>query len=206
MRIKNIPKYKYLYATTDIFVLIFSYLLSVYLVDIPTRINIGKHDFGTFINFSRIISISILFLYIFHANQLYTRTIIVTRKNQVIRILKSVIIGLCFLLLFTFIFYLILHIKFFLITSTILILSSFVFLSSTLLYLFRIEILGKLYHKLKHRYFQKKVIIVGGGPTGKYLASKFAANNTLGLEMIGFIDDDLDNSTEIFDGIRVIGR
>ena len=200
MRIKSIPKYKYLYATTDFLILLFSYFISMYLVNIYSHMGVSGKNISTMLNFIGFIGVSSTFIYIFQVNQLYTNAIIITRRHQLIRIFKSIIVGLCYLILLTLIVYLSLKINFLLLTT------SFLMFSSILLYVFRIEILGKIYPKLRHTYFQKKVIIIGSGSTGKFIASKLMFNYSLGLDMVGFIDDNFTDGTEIYNGVKIIGQ
>jgi exopolysaccharide biosynthesis polyprenyl glycosylphosphotransferase len=204
MRIINIPKYKYLYTTTDFLILLFSYLLSIYFADFHNQISYYKFNLVIFL--LRFVLLSLLSIYIFNLNELYTHTIIISQKKQLIRIIKSSITIICCAIFFTIFISILLNINIFLMVSSLFIVTFFILSSVFFISLFRIKVLGKVYIKLKHKYFPKRVIIVGGGKTGRFLASRFMSNNSLGLNIIGFVEDDVLEGTEIYNGLKVIGK
>ncbi|NNL21332.1 MAG: sugar transferase, partial [Ignavibacteriaceae bacterium] len=74
------------------------------------------------------------------------------------------------------------------------------------LYVVRIEILRLLYIAFSNTSFRRNVIIVGDGKAGKMLATKLMYENPIGLNIIGFVDDDKAINEEIVIGKKVVGN
>jgi exopolysaccharide biosynthesis polyprenyl glycosylphosphotransferase len=69
-----------------------------------------------------------------------------------------------------------------------------------------VELLRYLYIKLKNNQFRRNVLIVGDGHSGKLLATKLLFENPIGIEILGFVDDDLEVGEEVVSGKKVLGR
>jgi exopolysaccharide biosynthesis polyprenyl glycosylphosphotransferase len=74
------------------------------------------------------------------------------------------------------------------------------------LYLFRVEILRYILIRFSGTSFKRNVIIVGDGRAGKMLATKLMYENPIGLNILGFVDDDKQLNEEVVIGKKVIGN
>ena len=74
------------------------------------------------------------------------------------------------------------------------------------LYLFRVEILRYILIRFSGTSFKRNVIIVGDGKAGKMLATKLMYENPIGLNILGFVDDDKKLNEEVVIGKKVIGN
>ncbi|GAB6282673.1 MAG: hypothetical protein STSR0008_14190 [Ignavibacterium sp.] len=52
---------------------------------------------------------------------------------------------------------------------------------------------------------KRKAIIIGAGESGKILATKLRIEDEYGIELIGFLDDNIPSNMEIIYGLKVIG-
>jgi exopolysaccharide biosynthesis polyprenyl glycosylphosphotransferase len=82
----------------------------------------------------------------------------------------------------------------------------FALLAIPILYVLRIEILRLLYIRFSSTSFRRNVIIVGDGKGGKLLATKLMYENPIGLNILGFVDDDKNINDEVVIGKKVIGN
>jgi len=74
------------------------------------------------------------------------------------------------------------------------------------LYLFRAEILRYILIRFSGTSFKRNVIIVGDGKAGKMLATKLMYENPIGLNILGFVDNDKKLNEEVVIGKKVIGN
>jgi exopolysaccharide biosynthesis polyprenyl glycosylphosphotransferase len=71
---------------------------------------------------------------------------------------------------------------------------------------FNRKVMGKIRRALHARGVgRKRILIYGAGVTGIRLARYVAANPGVGLEVVGFIDDDRGKANLVLDGVRVLG-
>ena len=66
----------------------------------------------------------------------------------------------------------------------------FSFICNTCSLYFRVEILRYILIRFSSTGFKRNVIIVGDGKAGKMLATKLMYENPIGLNILGFVDDD----------------
>jgi exopolysaccharide biosynthesis polyprenyl glycosylphosphotransferase len=200
MRTKVTQKYKYIYATTDFMIFMVSFLFSFYLVSFIDHSNFHNYGFGYYYNIIGLISLSFLFLYIFQVNHLYKSTIIINRKLQISRIFISIKTGIVLLILLSI--FALMYFE----TDYLYVSGAFIISSSTLIFLIRVEFLRKIYNRLINKYYAKKIIVVGCGSAGKKFASQLVSKNEVGLNIVGFICNDCESGTEIYDGLKIIGH
>jgi exopolysaccharide biosynthesis polyprenyl glycosylphosphotransferase len=81
----------------------------------------------------------------------------------------------------------------------------FILLAIPSLYIVRIELLRFLFIGFSNTSFRRNVIIVGDGKAGKMLATKLMYENPIGLNILGFVDDDKRINEEVVIGKKVIG-
>jgi undecaprenyl-phosphate galactose phosphotransferase len=148
-----------------------------------------------------ILSLIIPFIYIFNfqSNNLYKLNIFLTRADQLVNIIKSFLFGTIVLVIFLFLlnFPNNLNSRYFLFIYTItsLILVSFI----------RLFVVKPLYEKLKDtKAINSNVIIIGAGKSAKMLATKLIVENQVGINILGFADDNILPGTEIIKGLKVV--
>ena len=195
------PSYKYFYAIADFLTLTVSFIISqeVYLVYFSNQrtflYNLKVDDFLL------LIIANIMFIFIFHYFNLYKLGVFLTRVNQTVTIMKSLIYGIFVIVVISF------FMKFNILTDSRLTLLIFFIISLSLFIILRVFILFRLYNKiLSKTIFKRKILIVGAGKSGQLFAQKIAFENFFGNEIIGFIDDTKEIDTIIFNGIKVLGR
>lgn len=196
---RKTPKYKYLFAVTDVTVIFISFILSLFYL----RQN-KSLTFVEFIDASGLLLliffvISLVFIFVFQFNHLYRINIILTRAAHLASIVKALYYGALNIVLVSF-----------LILSSDLVDSKyllfvFVLFALPLLYVVRAEIMRAIYITLKSNQFKRNVVIVGNGKSGKLLATKLIYENPIGLDIIGFIDDKNIITQEKLNGILVLG-
>jgi FlaA1/EpsC-like NDP-sugar epimerase len=197
---KKIAKYKYIFGVSDVFVIFISFFCSVYVLrEDPS---LGVIDF--FIQSQQILFLflllSISFIFVFQFNGLYRVNIILNRASHLITIIKALYYGALNIVLISFL------IKSTDIIDSRLIIFTFILFALPSLYFIRIELLRHLYIKLKNNQFKRNVIIVGDGNSGRLLAAKLMFENPIGIEVIGFIDDDLPVGENVVSEKKVLGR
>lgn len=69
--------------------------------------------------------------------------------------------------------------------------------------LFASRLLNTAYNKIKKR--EKNILIVGAGQDGKFIAEEIQARPELGLKVVGFLDDNMNNLEDEDSSIPVLG-
>jgi undecaprenyl-phosphate galactose phosphotransferase len=132
---------------------------------------------------------------------LYTVNVFVTAADQTVRILKALFytnLGLAFLAFF---------VRANWILDSRLAMLYFTVLSAAFLVGGRIMIFRNVYLWLsRHKVFHRNALIVGAGENGKNLAINLFLNDQLGLNLVGFLDDELSLGKVVFNRAKVVGR
>jgi undecaprenyl-phosphate galactose phosphotransferase len=132
---------------------------------------------------------------------LYTVNVFVTVADQTARILKALFytnLGLALLAFF---------VRANWILDSRLAMLYFTVLSAALLVGGRIMIFRNVYLWLsRHKVFHRNALIVGAGENGKNLAINLFLNDHLGLNLVGFLDDELSLGKVVFNRAKVVGR
>ncbi len=198
--LRKIPKYKVVYAVVDIFTIFTCFLISVYIHRKET--NLGFIDFftGNEPLIYILLALSLVFFVIFQYNGLYKINIILNRSAHFASIIKSQYYGALNIVLVS------LLIQPYNVVDARLIIFTYMIIAVPTLYLIRVELLRELFIQLRHNSFKRNVVIVGDGKSGKLLATKLMFENYLGLELIGFVDDDKEINQDIVSGKRVVGK
>jgi exopolysaccharide biosynthesis polyprenyl glycosylphosphotransferase len=196
----KLPKYKYILAISD-FILIFftgiiSFILSGYKVSDNIIEFVYLHPLILFVSFI----IAFVFVFIFQSNNLYKINVFLTYALQLAAIIKSLFYGSVSIIFFAFLFKysFLLHSRKFI----------FVFLSLSILLMviFRLVILRNLFIKFsKSIGVKRNVTIIGGGKSGKLLAAKLLFEESLGVNIVGFIDDNIPKGELVLDGLKSLG-
>lgn len=186
------PKYKYVLLILDLFIINLSFLISV--VISGGSIN----PLALPVLFSGIFSLFLVF--IFQWNALYKINVFSTRIPQFLRLIKSLFIGLSVYLFLGFLS------GFRLTYEDRTIFLFFAINLFALLTLYRVILLP-----LVLRYFmnlkplKRKCIIIGAGNLGRKILTDIIYKPELGLEIVGFLDDNIMPGSQILNGYKVLG-
>ena len=197
----KISKYNYIFAITDFIILISSFLISAYTIQVLFNINFSflySRPIPTLLFFIVIL----LSLYIvFNLNHLYKTTIILTKSAHLTAVIKSLWYMIFILITASLIFIDTDFMKLMLLMTGFLLI--FIFNS----YLFRIEYLRRFFLKQnKSKKFTQNVLIVGDGKPGRMLATKLTFENPIGVNIVGFIDTEIEIGEHIIHGKKVLGN
>ena len=197
---KKIPLYKYIFGIADVFVMFSSFVISMYLL---------RRDPGLgFIEFTNtaqdlillFLIVSIFFIAIFYFNGLYRLNIVLTRAAHLTNIMKALYYGALSIVLVSLI------IESSTIIDSRLLIFLFALIALPSLYVVRTEIMRRLYILFSRTGFRRNILILGDGKAGKLLAAKLMFENPIGLEVVGFINDDKQIGETVVSDIKVVGR
>lgn len=194
------PGYKYFYAIADFLTLSLAFLVSheIYGLFISKKM-LWMWDFDGFEVGTLVVS-NMLFIFIFHYFHLYKLNVFLTRSNQSVLIVKSMVYGIFVVVISSF------FMKLPLITDSRLLIAIFFHVAIILLFVARVLILYHLYVKvLSKNIFRTKILILGAGRSGQYFAQKVMFENMYGAEIAGFVDDNIDVGTVVFKGLKILG-
>lgn len=196
---KKIPLYKYLFGITDVFVMFASFLAALYLLRSDSTLNLIE-----FTNIAQDIIlafflVSVVFIVIFYYNGLYRLNIVLSRAAHLSHILKALYYGALNIVLVSLLIE-----SSSIVDSRLLIFLVFI-IAYPALYLVRAELMRRLYLLFSKTGFRRNILILGDGKSGKLLATKLMFENPIGLEVIGFVDDEKQIGEEIVNGAKVVG-
>ena len=82
------------------------------------------------------------------------------------------------------------------------------FIGLTLLLLLSYRIILRLWYRLRQEQLGEisRILVIGAGPSGHELAANLQAQRWLGVEVVGFLDDQLTQPTEPVTGLPLLGR
>ena len=197
---KKIPLYKYIFGITDVFVLFASFCTAMYLL--------RRDPAMGFIEFTNTAQdlilifflVSIFFVGIFNFNGLYRLNIILTRALHLTHIMKALYYGALTIVLVS------IMIESSSVIDSRLLIFLFSIIALPSLYFVRTELMRRLYLLFSTTGFRRNIIILGDGKSGKLLAAKLLFEYPIGLEVVGFVDDDKEIGEVIVSDAKVIGR
>ena len=197
---KKIPLYKYIFGITDVFVLFASFFTAMYLL--------RRDPAMGFIEFTNAAQdlilifflVSIFFVGIFNFNGLYRLHIILTRALHLTHIMKALYYGALTIVLVS------IMIESSSVIDSRLLIFLFSLIALPSLYIVRTELMRRLYLLFSTTGFRRNIIILGDGKSGKLLAAKLLFEYPIGLEVVGFVDDDKEIGEVIVSDAKVIGR
>ncbi len=198
----NLPKYKYIFAVSDLVVIFISFFTAFYFSSGQTARSIlfllFDKDLGLVI---LLFFYSIFFIFIFQANNLYKINIILTKSLHLTSLIRSLFYGTISVIVFAFL------IKYSFILNSRKFLIFFLISSFLLLIIVRFLILPFFYLKFaKSNILKRKAIIIGAGKTGKLLTAKLIVGENFGLSVVGFVDDGKQEGEEIIGGKKNLGK
>ncbi len=195
----KIAKYKYFFAISDLLILLFILIITSFTVNKILDIEIQniKGNFFAILVTSVLLLVSLL---IFSLNNLYKISLILVRSAHITAVIKSLLYLMIIAIPSSLLIFEIELLKLFFIFFC------FVITFISISYIVRVELLSKIYSALKRKGFRRKVIIVGDGKPGKMLAAKLAFENPIGINIVGFIDEQKNIGEEVINGKRVLGK
>jgi undecaprenyl-phosphate galactose phosphotransferase len=138
---------------------------------------------------------------VFRYQSLYKVNVFITVADQTVRIVKSLVYTILGLALLAF------FIRATWILDSRLAMIYFTLISVLMLVGGRVIVFRNLYLWLSRRkVFHRNALIVGAGENGKNLAINLFLNDHLGLNLIGFLDDELPLGKVVFNRAKVVGR
>jgi exopolysaccharide biosynthesis polyprenyl glycosylphosphotransferase len=138
---------------------------------------------------------------LFQYQSLYKVNVFITVADQTVRILKALLYTILGLALLSF------FIRADWILDSRLAMVYFSVISASLLVGGRVIVFRNIYLWLSRRkVFHRNALIVGAGENGKNLAINLFLNDHLGLNLIGFLDDELPLGKVVFNRAKVLGR
>lgn len=197
---KRIPSFKLFFGIADVLTLFTCFLISAYILRFDPTTSFTKLIDQSKVEILLFFVLVLIFIVIFQYNGLYRVNIIITRAAHLAHIIKAMYYGALNVVLLSL-----------LIESSSpfdsrFMIFVFALLAIPLLYIVRVEILRILFIAFSNTGFRRNVIIIGDGKAGKMLATKLMYENPIGLNILGFVDDDRSVNDEIVIGKRVIGN
>ena len=197
---KKIPLYKYIFGMTDVFVLFASFLTAMYLLRRDPAMGFVEFSNATQDLILIFFLVSFIFIAIFNFNGLYRLNIILTHALQLTHIIKALYYGALTIVLVSILIE----------SSSVIDSRLLIFLFSLIalpsVYIVRTELMRRLYLLFSTTGFRRNIIILGDGKSGKLLAAKLMFENPIGIEVVGFVDDDKEIGEKIVFDAKVVGR
>ena len=195
------PKYKYFYAGIDVVVIFVSFFVAKKVYDVTTMNNLNFMGGFSLWNLGIMAAVCAMFVFIFQYNNLYKLNVFLTRSLQFSMIVKSILYGICVMVIASFFF------KFPIISDSRLYIVIFWLVSLVLFFVVRIIGLRYFYAEhLSKTIFQRNVLILGAGKSGKLFAQTLYSDNAFGINVLGFLDDAYEPGEVIFRNLKVIGK
>ncbi len=193
-------RYKYFFGAADFLILLFSFLISIYVLRNDTSVSfIAFYTSVPEIPLLLFVT-SLIILLVFQYNGLYRLDIILNRTTHFIHLLKAIYYSSLMIILLSFL------IDSRLLLDSRLLILFFFFVSVGLFFVIRLELLKILFVELSQTSFKRNVIIVGNGKSGKLLATKLIYENPIGLNILGFVDEDRHTGDFVVAGKKVLGN
>lgn len=194
------PKFKYYLFIFDVFIFLMTFFSTAFIL----RFNHGLTIYQILVPDLRTVlfalGLIVIFLFIYQYNSLYKINVILTRAAHLTAIIHSIFYGFISIIVISFL------IKSEWITDSRLTLLTFIIFLLFYSYVLRVEIYRRLYIGLKNKQFSRNLILVGGGKAGKLLATRLIFENAIGINIVGFIDDNKKIGTPIVANKTVVGN
>ena len=198
--LQKIPKYKIVYAIADVTIIFLCFIFSTYVHRNDVHLTVVEFFATNHALIYILFGLSLVFAGIFQYNGLYRINIVLSRASHLSGIIKSLYYGALNIVLVS------LLIQSYNVVDSRLIIFTFILIAIPTLYLVRVEFLREIFILLRNDSFKRNVVIVGDGKSGKLLAAKLIFENFIGINIIGFVDDDKEINEEVVNGKCVIGK
>lgn len=196
---KKVPLYKYLYGLLDFFVVSSSFLVAAYIVSRNYDVHIVDYLITSSDSLLILFFFSVVFLFIFDFNDLYKINVILSRAVHLTSLIKSYFYGIFLVILTAY------ASKSSALLDSRLLVLAFAIFSLPVFYLIRIELFRAIFKKIKSTRFRRNVIIIGDGKSGQLLAAKLHVENSIGIDVKGFVIDGTTGEDHI-SGKKVLGH
>lgn len=194
------PKFKYYLFAFDVFIFALSFFTTAYLLRYNHNLTLTQIIFPDLKTILFALGLIFIFLFIYQYNSLYKVNIILTRAAHLTAIIHSIFYGFITIIVISFL------IKSAWITDSRLTLLAFIIVLLIYSYILRVELFRRLYLGLKNKQFSRNLLLVGGGKAGKLLATRLILENSIGVSIVGFIDDNKKIGTSIVANAKVVGN
>lgn len=195
----KLPRYKYILAVFDFFSIFFILLILSNYSLLHNNENLIIYFFNNFPVLFIYLVISSIFIFILQSNNLYKINFFLVSSNHLTYLIRSLIYTWIIFILISFL----LKQKIF-IDSRLFVFYGFI-VSIVYFFITRVLFFEKIIFKnFGSNILKRRVLIYGAGKNGKLLSTKFAIENPYGIEIIGFIDDDINLSGKIINGYKVL--
>ena len=194
------PKFKYYLFVFDILVFLLSILTTASLLSGKYSLTFPKVLFPDLKTLVLIFGSISIFVFIYQYNGLYRINVILTRAAHLTAIIHSIFYGFVTIIVISFL------VKSAWITDSRLALLSFTIILLFYSYILRVEIFRRIYIRLKNKHFKRNLILVGGGKAGQLLATRLIFEDAIGVNIVGFIDDNKKIGTNVVANKNVIGN
>ncbi len=193
------PRYKYVFAIFDFIIIMASFACSKFITAniLNRKVILDENQILTYFT---LFIFSLIFIFIFQNNNLYKINIFLTRALQLTALMKSFLFGTILLIIFSFL------IKFSLLLSSRVFVICFLLTGFTCVSLIRLFILKPFYMNFTKILSNSKVLIIGGGKSGKLLAEKLIFENFYGVIIAGFLDDNIEKGFPVFKEFKCLGK
>lgn len=193
------PRYKYVLFTFDVILFFASILATSIICSIIKSTTIHLLTVEPVHTLFIVLFLCIQLLTLYVAN-LYKLNILLDPLEHVFRIVASSFIVTILLGFFAFIF------RSYFMTESRLFVFVFFPVTVSMYILWRVFLFVSLYKYLaKHKFYSEHTLIVGSGNAAKLLAANIEFNPSLGLTLIGFVDDTLQVDTVLYHSKKVLG-
>jgi exopolysaccharide biosynthesis polyprenyl glycosylphosphotransferase len=144
---------------------------------------------------------SLASLLVFHSMGLYRMSVFLTVLDHTVRLIKAlaaVVSGIGLLAFF---------VRAGFIVDSRLALIYFALITFSLMLVGRVIIFRSFYQfATQHQVFRRNALVVGANTTGRNVAVNIFLNDHLGLNVVGFLDEELPLGKAVFNRVKVVGR
>lgn len=194
------PKFKYYLFVFDILIFLLAFITTAIIIKSNHSLSLSQIFFPDLKTLILAFSSVGIFLFIYQYNSLYKINIILTRAAHLTAIIHSIFYGFITIIVISFL------VKFTWITDSRLTLLVFTIILLLFTYVLRVEIFRRLYIGLKNKQFKRNLVIIGGGKAGQLLATRLIFENAIGINVVGFIDDNKKIGTPVVGTKTIIGN
>ena len=200
--LKKYPSYKFVLAFLDYTALSAAFFIGLKVRFWPKIDLINNPDYFIHPSYWPLLIYALLALFVFQYYNLYKKHIIITFVQQQVLIFKT--------LLIVFIGYMIIAFSIrypqYLIDSRLVILYSWIS-AIVLVSIFRLLVFRYIYLTFaKKHLIHRRVLIVGAGKSGRMVAANMITDKRYGMDLVGFVDDNIPAGTKIFQSYIVLGN
>jgi undecaprenyl-phosphate galactose phosphotransferase len=198
---RKYPLYKYLLAVLDLLTVMAAYYFAFLFEErwlaentpIPPSVLLAQTLY--------VFLIGVVCVFIFHYLGLYQINVFVTLVEHLLQVVKGLAIllsGIAVLSFFT---------KSAVIVDSRLLILFFALCALALFIVVRISLFRLLYlYVSRNKLVQRNALIIGAGENGRNVAVNLFLHDYTGVQLVGFLDDEVAMGSPVFNGVRVVGK